>query len=502
MMLKKGIHVPSKKEKPVAKLLSSGTVRRLDQYYNAGNDDVDYYAAADDAAAGDDAAGDDAAAAADDDVEQYYQQRDDDMYLNYGFDLSTYSLKYATCSSIATYSDDLAQDEDSSTVLRTDQYVVFRLCPSDTCNSASVYGCQSDYGEYMLPIEDWLEIIAEYREEEFERYCEYCAECDIDEYYQAADDAGNDQDEEQDGEERRNRRLADEDQAQVDDAYINEEDPYSDGYCSACSDYADVSNDQVLYIGPYCSSDKSAIVLTMFDDEYCSNYVGDQYDINTLTGLDLTSETLMQYYNNDCIACKESELAFQDANDDADENEDNNDITEVCENIYNAAAKCNQYMSSATQKSYQSSEQYDNESNVCNFIKSVVTGAYDEHGYIYFDASAYSSDNEYNEFASDLHKVEIVTAGQIFGLVIFSSVVLFFFMSACIMHGKIQKKNMSGIGVGTINQNIGGANISGMPSHIPRQNSGIMACRSEATTGSNISGDDDDKNPYMGGTMT
>ena len=47
-----------------------------------------------------------------------------------------------------------------------------------------------------------------------------------------------------------------------------------------------------------------------------------------------------------------------------------------------------------------------------SFIKSVVTGAYDEKGYIYYDATDYTSNNLYNEFASDLYREEIVTTGQ------------------------------------------------------------------------------------------
>ena len=50
----------------------------------------------------------------------------------------------------------------------------------------------------------------------------------------------------------------------------------------------------------------SKILLTVFSNKYCSIYVGDQYYVNTITGLDLKDNMFMQYYNNDCIACKES----------------------------------------------------------------------------------------------------------------------------------------------------------------------------------------------------
>ena len=65
---------------------------------------------------------------------------------------------------------------------------MFHFCPTQTCSGIRVYGCMQDYGEYMLPIDQWLEIIVEYREEEYERYCEYCADCQEEqEYYQEQD---------------------------------------------------------------------------------------------------------------------------------------------------------------------------------------------------------------------------------------------------------------------------------------------------------------------------
>ena len=73
---------------------------------------------------------------------------------------------------------------------------------------------------------------------------------------------------------------------------------------------------------------------------------------------------------------------------------------------------------------------------MCSFIKSVVTGAYDGIGYIYYDATDYTSNNLYNKFAADLYRKEIVTAGQMLRLVAFSASVILL-VSACIVHGQI-----------------------------------------------------------------
>ena len=265
----------------------------------------------DGAANGDDggaANGDDGANAANDDQQG---GNDNDDYGGYGFDISSYSLKYAGCSSIATYSDDLAQDEDSETVFETDQYVVFRLCPSSYCDDSSTYGCIDDYGEYMVPIATWLEIMADYRAEEFENYCNYCAACYGGNYYnRMLEDGGNGDD------------NAGDDAGNGDDnAGNNGNQDYNCAYKDACSGYGDVcynqnnvdytkffeckefdaSDDLTLYLGAHCASDKTTIVLGAFTDEYCSNYAGDKYDLGTLTGLTLTSDTLKEYYSSECI---------------------------------------------------------------------------------------------------------------------------------------------------------------------------------------------------------
>jgi len=483
---------------------------------------------------------DDAAAANYDDGQQQQQQYDDDMVLNYGFNMREYSLKYAGCSAIKTFSDDLAEDEDATTVFRTDQYIVFRLCPSSSCDGSQSYGCMSDYGEYMLPLADWLETMQPYREEELERYCEYCSNCNgaADYYNNNNDDAAdeNNDDDENNGEEmyyynnnadgnqngdayydieddgaaaqqddanddanddggrrRRHRRYLEEENANDDDG--QEQQQEEQDYCSQCSNYGDVCNndggddysgffncvqinvndDLSLYIGPHCASDKTTLLLALFDDDECSNYVGDQYDINTITNLDITSETLMQYYNGDCIACQQSELAFQEY-DDGQEEDDS--VTEVCETLYGEAAKCNIHLSGATSDSYQTTEQAYGKYAVCNFIKSVVTGAYDETGFIYFDINAYTSDNEYNEFASNLWSNPMISKTQVFTILVFSMTTLILMMYCCVLHKSIQtKQNANG---GRSKHLLAASKGKGGP-EVKRQNSGIMMCRSDGT---------------------
>jgi len=257
----------------------------------------------------------------------YYNGDDgaQDAYGDFGFDVSAYSLKYAGCSAVATFSDDLAEDEDATTVFELDQYVIFRFCPADSCSQTSTYGCTDDYGEYMVPIATWLTIIAEYREEEFERYCEYCDTCYGD-YYNNRNLEGDDAAAAGGDAAAGDDAVAGDDAAGDDAAAAGDDYLANCAYKSACTGHNDVCNaddnvdwsnffgcveydasdDLTLYIGPHCASDKSTIILAAFTDDACSVYSGNKYDLATITGLSFGSDNLMDYYETDCIPCKES----------------------------------------------------------------------------------------------------------------------------------------------------------------------------------------------------
>ena len=118
---------------------------------------------------------------------------DDNVWNAFGFDVADYSLKYAGCSAVATWSDELAENNagnannggngyyggewQSSTVVSTPKFVVFRLCPTDSCSDDRTFGCSNDYGEYIIDMADYLQYLKEYKEEQLQRYCEYCEEC-------------------------------------------------------------------------------------------------------------------------------------------------------------------------------------------------------------------------------------------------------------------------------------------------------------------------------------
>ena len=97
------------------------------------------------------------------------------------------------------------------------------------------------------------------------------------------------------------------------------------------------------------------------------------------------------------------------------DNQDDNDITELCEVLYESAAKCNANLPDALASSYVSSNQYANEELACSFIENVVKGAYDQYGYVKLDESKsiVNIAKLFNNYSSDAPP----SIGQIFAIV-------------------------------------------------------------------------------------
>jgi hypothetical protein len=117
---------------------------------------------------------DQAAADAVDDKYDWEQAMAQDAF---GFDITTFSMKYAQCATVESYSDLLAEDEYSDTVLAAQRFAIFRLCPADQCSSKSNNGCDNSYGEYLVSMDQYLSAVFEEQEGRVYGYCEYCQQC-------------------------------------------------------------------------------------------------------------------------------------------------------------------------------------------------------------------------------------------------------------------------------------------------------------------------------------
>lgn len=111
---------------------------------------------------------------------QYYRYNIVNDNTDRALDLSQYALKYTGCQNIHTWSDTRAQGSDGNSYespLAMENFVVLRLCERNACSSYNKWGCNYNYAEYMLPMEDYLSIMATYHLQQFKQYCEVCYDC-------------------------------------------------------------------------------------------------------------------------------------------------------------------------------------------------------------------------------------------------------------------------------------------------------------------------------------
>lgn len=120
--------------------------------------------------------------------------QNDDYLSNYVYandasiDLAGYALKYVGCQNVHTWDDNLAGG-DSTSPLSMKRFVTFRLCKANDCSAYNKWGCNFNFGEYVIPMEDYLAIMAEYHFEQFGRFCKTCYRCMSLDYYKDDDDA-------------------------------------------------------------------------------------------------------------------------------------------------------------------------------------------------------------------------------------------------------------------------------------------------------------------------
>jgi len=333
-------------------------------------------------------------------------------------DLTQYSLRFEKCQFVKSYSQDLA-DEGADTVLATQRFVLFRLCPSSNCAKS----CNSNYGEYLIDMQTYLQYTTEYRKQEQEEMCNACSQqC----YYQA--NAADGQDANADGQD----ANADGQDANADgqDANADGQDANADGQdanadngggrfladvasvsvdCSTCvtdcakiqnmeaNFYLDATNfincqqikdgnddGQPLYAGPLCASQGSKIKIGVFTDDDCmivdstkdvDNYLTDENG----NGMKLSHALLKTTYStSSCISCSKQ---VKNGNYYQSENQ------EVCAELYEDAGKCESVhgfsgLSSSQNQYYDASNQLANEDLVCDFISSLKSGTYSQDGEI------------------------------------------------------------------------------------------------------------------------
>jgi len=282
-------------------------------------------------------------------------------------DLSGYSIKFEKCTSVKQWSYEAEENNNGEGVddkLVMNRFALFKLCPSEYYSS-----CSSNYGEYIVNLEDYLMSTTQYFQQVQEEMCNECEEnCQQDD----ANQDGGDGDDAYNANANANNGY---DCSCVDecDKIENMED---NGYLEA-SDYVecqqlDVENDddddnEVQYFaGAACSSDGSKVKIAVYQDEDCAYIDSNLYVDDYLNGFKLSHALLKNVYTGTEIPCS----VEADADDDGAEPEEN----EACQELYEAAAGCE---SSNGFNGYSQNNRADSESVVCDFISQVKGGSYD-----------------------------------------------------------------------------------------------------------------------------
>ena len=297
---------------------------------------------------------------------------------DYPVDISSYSVKFEKCQFVKSYSDEMAEDEDYGSVLATQRFAVFRLCPNNACGT-----CDYNYGEYLLDLDVYLQTTVGYFQDYQQEMCNNCNEC----YNQNQEGGNNDN---------ANRKLQ-QYNADCSTCYDEcqkienmEENGYVDATdfleCQMIYDAGDDDSDK-LYAAPICASQGQKIKIGVFTDQNCVNYdstkdVDDYLMSNDGFQMKLSHALLKMTYQDTCISCKEPQEA--DENNEGNDAQDADEVNELCEDLYNYAAKCESVH--GFDNGYGNYEGYENqvaqEELVCDYIKSIKAGTYDEQGEI------------------------------------------------------------------------------------------------------------------------
>merc|ERR1712222_284835 len=317
-------------------------------------------------------------------------------------DISSYSLKFQKCQFVKAYDDEMAENEDAGTVLATKHFVIFRLCPSNSCGS-----CNYGYGEYLVDMEEYLEATIEYAKDKQEEKCDQCEE-ECDGYY------GN----------------------QNQDDEIEQEKGYIDATDFVeCQEIQDEGDDgSALYAGAMCASNGSKIKIGVFSDNEC-RILNSELDVENFLAdgdgnqMKLSHALLKKTYESDsCLSC----LVENDENDD---NGKESEVEEVCENLYMSAAKCEEkhgFDDGLSKNYYGYENQFENEETVCDFISSLKSGTYDQDGEIVVGGSS-----SYHSGTTS------TTGGQKFALTFFILGTVGLAVYAAMLHSNLTKSAKS-----------------------------------------------------------
>jgi len=250
--------------------------------------------------------------------------------------IAGYSVKFQGCHHVQQWNDDADGEEDIK--IMTQRLVRFRMCPADTCSSTSTKGCDSNYGDYLVDMETYVEAYMTQMQQQYMNNNQYYGNnngralnnndnkynMNFEDYLQCQEMEMND----------RQRQRARELRELNNNNYGNQ----------YYYNYNNNGDDIKYYVGPYCAEQGGEIRLGVFYDDTCSVAAEDGAEMFQMVhngmALPYSEQSIV---NLGCLSCGGY-----------------GEVNELCETLYEVAGKCETKMS----------VYYPNES-ACSYIEGI-----------------------------------------------------------------------------------------------------------------------------------
>lgn len=264
--------------------------------------------------------------------------------------VANYSLRFKSCHTITTVPSEEGGGGEEGMSLYNSNIVVFQLCKTSTCG-AQKDTCQGG-AEYAVNMAEFVEAYVEAKQEKEEAICGAIEEncyCD----------------------------NADDDQGCANRCYVDQGADYCVEYddgqeeveiqdllmCEAMENY------EAYYVGPYCAEGGDGIYIGVFGDAGCVNHAEDGLDLYAKVmyrALPYSSESIV---GDECVSCLQ--VDEDNGNDDNNNNNNNNgdeaEIVEMCERMYEEAAKCETNLDYSGYSNYWYADE-----TACNYINYIL----------------------------------------------------------------------------------------------------------------------------------
>ncbi|KAL7516301.1 hypothetical protein ACHAWX_001329 [Stephanocyclus meneghinianus] len=260
------------------------------------------------------------------------------------------SLKFQGCYHTQQWNDEANGENDLR--ISTAKLVRFRLCPTSSCAMNSPAGCESGYGDYIIDMETYVNAYLEAVQQDQEYNCKY-----EEQYGDCACDKDGQGDDFNEDICRYECYMGKGMEYCIDKNPYEEEGEKKEQWnireYAECRQYKfenNNNNNRALeeeakyYVGAYCAENGGHIFLGLFTDDTCSQPADSSAGAKTFAtlsngkSLPYSDTTLI---GTECMSCKETQQANeQNAAEGGNDANDADNIKESCENLYQAAGKC------------------------------------------------------------------------------------------------------------------------------------------------------------------